>query len=218
MAQATLTPGSAMTLARESQAAVRLADGRVLIMGGAVPYTGKCGMTCASPATASVEIYDPSTGMFSANGSLTQPRTGEQALLLHDGRVLVVGGGDAAEYGNDVTTVEIYDPAQGTSVAVKVSAGMVLPLMATVVLLANGRVLMAGGFNDRLKSTTSQRTLIFDPVSATFTNGPNMDVPRLGALATLLDDGRVLMAGGLANQGAGYYQNAELIDLSHPLP
>jgi hypothetical protein len=216
MAPATLKPGPKMTVAREGQVAVRADDGRVLIMGGTIPFTGKCGMGCVDPATASVEIYDPKTGKFSPAGSLAEPRTGGHALLLNDGRVLVSGG--SGLYGN-LNTIEIHDPARGTSIVAKSpAAGPELPFDPTVALLADGRVLIAGGSYDGL-TTTSTATLIFDPGSVGFSKGPLMAKPREGATATLLDDGRVLIVGGQDLEG-GYgsaNNNAELIDPAHPL-
>jgi hypothetical protein len=216
MAPAAIEPGPEMTVSREGQAAVRLDDGRVLIMGGTIPFTGKCEMACMSPATASVEIYDPSTGEFSPNGSLAEPRTGAKALLLSDDRVLVSGGN--GEYGGDLSTIETYDPVQGTAVLVKLPSDIsYLPIDPTVALLADGRVLIAGG--SYALGTTSKVTLIFDPASGGFSNGPLMAEPRQGATATLLRDGRVLIVGG--DYVAGYYTDpnkyAELIDPSHPL-
>ena len=205
-----------MTVAREGQSAVRLAGGRVLIMGGTVPFVGKCQMTCLDPATASVEIYDPSTGEFSPNGSLAEPGGGE-ALLLNDGRVFVFGG--EGQYGYALNTVEIYDPATGTAVVVEQPAGIELPFNPTVVLLSDGRVLIAGGSSDQLGESASSATVIFDPASAVFSIGPVMAEGRQDATATLLADGRVLIVGGGYSTG-GYghwYNNAEVIDPSHPL-
>jgi hypothetical protein len=79
-------------------------------------------------------------------------------------------------------------------------------------------VLIAGGSYDY--DTTSNATLIFDPASGGFSNGPLMAKPRQGATGTLLDDGLVLIVGGDYNDGHGYIypnSNAELIDPSHPL-
>jgi hypothetical protein len=217
MAQASVKPGPTLSQARRGQAAVRLHDGRVLILGGTVPFTGKCPMACISPATASVEVWDPSNGRFSAYGSLAAPRTDGSALLLNDGRVLVSGGN--GEYGDWLSTIEIYDPAHRTSAAVKLPADLQrLPIYPTVVLLSDGRVLIAGGSYDNLAST-SNVTLIFDPTSGAFSNGPLMAEPRQGATATLLHDGRVLITGGDYYEGNyGYAKtNAELIDPSRPL-
>jgi hypothetical protein len=222
MAQATLTPGREMTMAREGQTAVRLADGRVLIMGGYVPITPqKCGMACVQPRTSSVEIYEPSPGKFSPNGSLAEPLLPEQSLLLNDGHVLVYGDNFSTD---DPNTIEIYDPARGTSTVVKPPAGVALPFGSTVVLLADGRVLIAGGSlpigpYGSGGNTTSKMTLMFDPKSGGLSAGPSMAEPREGALGTLLDDGRVLMVGGEywdRTVGIGN-DNAELIDPSRPL-
>jgi hypothetical protein len=212
MAPATFRPGPKLPTAREGQAAVRLKDGRVLIMGGTLPLAGKCEMACAAPVTASVEIYDPKSGKFSHNGSLAELRSGADALLLDDGRVLVHGG----FYDS---TIEIYDPAKGASFVVDPPAGMQgLPVDPTVVKLADGRVLIAGGSYDEAAST-SNVTLIFDPASGGFSNGPLMAKPRQGATAALLDDGRVLIVGG--DHYEGYYgyanDNAELISPLSPL-
>ena len=205
-----------MATAREGQAAVRLGDGRVLIMGGTVPFTGKCQMACIAPDTASVEIYDPHTRKFSPYGSLAQARTDGQALLLGDGRVLVSGGDGQS---SDFSTLEIYAPAKKTSVAVEPPGdGQQLPSYPAVALLADGRVLIAGGSYDQL-STTSDTTLIFDPASGGFSKGPLMAKPREEATATLLGDGRVLIAGGTYYESNYGYSNnnAELIDPSNPL-
>jgi hypothetical protein len=216
MAPATVRPGPAMTEALEGgQATVRLGDGRVLIMGGTVPFTGKCEMACiATVAMASVEIYDPGTGKFSPAGSLAEPRADGEALLLNDGRVLVSGGRSSG----DLSTIEIYDPAQRTSVVVKPPADMKeLPAEPSVVQLTDGRVLIAGGSYDYVRTSTT--TLIFDPASGGFSNGPLMAEPRQGATAALLGDGRVLIVGGEYSEGGYIYhnKNAELIDPSHPL-
>jgi hypothetical protein len=211
MAPATIKPGPAMTQARSGQAAARLADGRVLIIGGIVPFTGTCEMACTDPATANVEIYNPNTGKFNSDGSLAGPRSNGQALLLNDGRVLVSGG--TGEYGQDLVTLDLYDPGRGTSVVVDSPADIPLPNDAAVVLLADGRVLLAGG--SYALDTTSNVTVIFDPTSRGFSTGPLMAEARKGAVATLLPDGRVLLVGGEGS--AGNYDSAEVIDPSQPL-
>jgi WD40 repeat protein len=204
-----------MTVPRWGQVAVRLNDGRVLIMGGTVPFVGKCAMACIELPTASVEAYDPRTGKFSPNGSLAVPLTDGEALLLNDGRVLVAG--DPGGYGGALNTIEIYDSAKGSSVVVKPTAGMQeLPTNTAVVLLADGRVLIAGGSYDS-GITSSNVTLIFDPTSGGFSNGPLMARPRQGATATLLDDGRVLIVAGDDGYNGDAQDLAELIDPSHPL-
>jgi hypothetical protein len=211
MTPATLKPGPALTKARTGQAAVRLADGRVLLMGGMVPFTGQCGMACTNPPSASVEIYDPRTRKFSPNGSLAEGRSNEQALLLMDGRVLLWGG----DLDQD-NKMEIYDPAKKVSVEVTPPADtQYLPFDPSLTLLADGNVLIAGGV---YYGSSSNVTLIFDPARGVFSHGPLMAAPREGAPATLLDDGRVLIAGGeyLQDNNDSANNNVELLDPSHP--
>jgi hypothetical protein len=88
-----------MAAARNEHTATRLLDGKVLVAGG---YT-------ASGSTTSAELYDPSSGSWSATGSMHGARQGQTATLLPDGRVLVAGGSDG-----DAATAELYDPRSGT--------------------------------------------------------------------------------------------------------
>jgi len=93
-----------LAAARSGYAAARLADGRVLILGG---------IGALDDPLASAEIWDPTTGTVRQTGSMAAPRVAPIATLLGDGRVLVAGGaervGDPA-----LASAELYDPAVGT--------------------------------------------------------------------------------------------------------
>jgi Galactose oxidase, central domain len=75
---------------------VLLSDGRVLIVGGAVS-SGRPGTT---------ELYDPTSGRWTASGSLGVPRTVAGITLLDDGQVLVVGGDDSST--TALASTELY--------------------------------------------------------------------------------------------------------------
>ena len=82
---------------RYGHTAVRLLDGRVLVVGGA---------NHDEENDTSAEVYDPDSGTWSATGNMVRPRGGFAfaATLLRDGKVLV-GDGQGAE---------VYDPEVGT--------------------------------------------------------------------------------------------------------
>ena len=85
---------------RYSHTATLLKDGRVLVTGG----TKGSWYTPPGPQVlASAELFDESTGQWTAAAPMSTPRTGATATLLQDGRVLVAGGTTDA-------TTEIYDP------------------------------------------------------------------------------------------------------------
>ena len=61
---------------------------------------------------ATAELYDPATGTWTATGSMTSPRTQAVAMLLSNGRVLMVSGYGAENHPTD--TSELYDFNSGT--------------------------------------------------------------------------------------------------------
>lgn len=171
-----------MLAARESHTATLLTNGKVLITGG--HKDRRAAMTVYSSA----EIYDPATGKFSATSDMTRVRHKHGAVLLADGRVLIVGGADKRDGRPAYTSVEIYDPATGTFTATGDMNSPRYKLQDTIVLLNNGQVLIAGGAN---------RAEVFDPARNRFSYVTgDMGAGRLFATATRLRNGQVLITGG----------------------
>ena len=159
-----------------------LADGTVLVTGGA-----------GAPAVA--ERYDPATGQWTPQGDLVQGRQGHTATLLEDGTVLAVGGTDGD--GRLLADPERFDPATGRWTILAPAAGMVPAARCrhTATLLADGRVLVAGGFDrDGAGLRSAER---YDPADNSWSPAAELNVGRGRHSANLLPgDGSVLVAGG----------------------
>ena len=135
------TPTGSMTVPRYLFTATTLRDGRVLVVGGFHDVRLQ-----SSPGTGLAEIWDPDTGSFSPAGTLITERWAQTATLLPDGRVLVVGGiGHDPRINSDdaLASAEIWDPATDSFSATGSLA--VARSDATVRVLSDGRVLVAGG-------------------------------------------------------------------------
>jgi hypothetical protein len=186
----TAAPGS-MTAARASHTATLLQSGKVLITGGDVLFYNQSGQSLAS-----AEIFDSSTGIFTATGSMTVPRESHMATLLSSGKVLITGGSDGTLGYTPTWTLyassETFDPSAGQFTA----AGMMTTQRDwhTASLLASGKVLVAGG--DTSATQTNVTADLFDPSSGSFALAGNMTEPRYYHAASTLNDGTVLISGG----------------------
>jgi len=126
-----------MSVSREDHSTSLLGNGQVLVAGGStVDFNGI--------TVASAELYDSTTGAWTVTGSMLQGRESFTATLLQNGQVLVAGGDyyDGINAG-DLSECELYDPTLGTW---SVTGSMATPRDGeSAVLLADGRVLTAGG-------------------------------------------------------------------------
>jgi hypothetical protein len=72
----------------------------------------------------------------------------------------------------------------------------------TATLLDNGMVLIAGGYNWAVPGSCPPHAELYNPAAGTFANAGSLITPRYHHTATLLNNGKVLIAGGLAANGS----------------
>ncbi len=187
------TTTGAMKATRARHSATLLASGplagNVLIAGGTSDESG------GDVATA--EIYDPATGQFTSTGAMSTPRENHSATFLSPsvvsgalaGDVLVAGGSDV---GAASDSAEVFNPQ--TASFSPVGAMSTARTLQSAVLLASGKVLIAGGQSSDTEFLTSAE--LFDPAHASFAATGSMRNVHIGATATVLENGDALIAGG----------------------
>ena len=158
----------------------------------------------ASPTASATPSAEPSASVVSARapswaltGSMAAARSGGTATLLRDGNVLVVGGsGDSRGSDLSLASAELYDP--GTRTWTSTGSMVSRRRGHTATLLPDGTVLVVGGDDcctGAMVGTLASAEL-YDPDTGTWTATGNMITPRAAHTATLLPDGKVLVAGG----------------------
>lgn len=190
----TFTATEPMNEQRADFSATPLQDGRVLVGGGGA-MTGASGFPYQSVASA--EIFDPDTRRFTRTGSLADARFGHTATLLPDGRVLFAGGISAASPFSKpaLASTELYDPATD-SVHAADGLAEARAWGAAVLLSEQGPLLVAGGFSGGYAAGNSSAEL-YELDSETFRSVDAVMSPGRGRLAaSLLPNGKVLLAGG----------------------
>lgn len=121
---------------------VKLSDGRVLVTGG---------MTLqdipVSKISASAEIYDPVSNLWTIAADLSEARYAYNLALLPNGQVLVIGGVGVWESnwteGSFVREIEVYDPITDRW---HIAGELPLPeAFAAISILPDGRLWVTGG-------------------------------------------------------------------------
>jgi hypothetical protein len=204
---------AAVTSARYGAAAIRLPDGRVLVMGGSTDGT-------VGNSVSTATIYDPSTGAFSdgtggstATFAMTTGRAFHTATLITTTGVapflVYVAGGTTAVKSAELISV----PAAGTAATASASDDLVGATgnhrcnhTATLVPLTgnpSAKVLLVGGTNCA-NATESATTELWTQggTPAASVAGDSTTSAHAFHTATLLNDGTLLVAGGTGSSKA----------------
>lgn len=175
---------------RSSHSATLLRDGSVLVAGG---YDG------SNSVLNSAARYFPDRDQWQATaGTMATPRAAHGAALLADGTALVLGGTDGATNGQHaLASSERYDPC--TDAWTSQSNLQSSRQAAATLALFDGRVLTVSGYDSY--GTDLNAPELFtpgDPVGTQWNYSAGAKA-RFNHTASLLPDGRVLMAGGSAD-------------------
>lgn len=194
--------GSFLKLARMGHISALLSSGKILVTAGTdVDETFYL---------ANSEIYSPETNSFSDTGSLLVARAYATDTSLPNGKVLVIGGKTFKGYIRTyLSSAELYNPVTGMFT----NTGSMTAARAnhTATMLANGKVLVTGGWNGTADLATAE---LYDPATGIFTATGSMATARANHTATLLANGKVLVAGGCSTGDCllGELGSAELYD------
>jgi uncharacterized delta-60 repeat protein len=186
-ATGTWTSTGSLGSARCSDTSVLLPNGTVLVAGG---------QNSSGNALSSAEIFDPNSGTWTATASLNTGRSVHTATLLPNGKVLVTAGRE--NLGNGLTSAELYDwftPVGNWAITGTMNA----PRAGhTATSLRNGKVLVAGGENSYQPTIYLTSSESYNPSTGTWSITGSMSEGRTEHTATILTNGRVLVAGGHA--------------------
>jgi hypothetical protein len=207
----TFASTGSLSIQRKRHAANLLLDGTVLVEGGASVSNGMP----VDVGTPTAEVYNPSLGTWAIHPpqDMSTGRTEHTATLLPDGTVIVCGGISI------LLPSDLYNPASQTFSTVggvlhqrqrHVSLLLTNPAWGSLV----GKVLVTGGaFTGSPVFGGIQEALdtveLYDPSTGQFSLFGTMTQARQNHTATMLNDGRILIAGGVSTPSVS--GTAELI-------
>ena len=172
------------------------------------------------PGQYPAQLYEPPRDVFSPIGMMLREQS--TAAVLMNGQVLFAGGAPIGR----IADAELYNPVTRTFVS---TGSMAAPrVWHTLTLLPNGMVLAAGGETDSCSASgcwfagTIPTAELYDLSTGAFVATGSMTAARETHTATLLKNGKVLIAGGVSYGGIGIYYggiaSAELYSPDAPIP
>ena len=207
-----LTAVATLTTVRPEASGLLLPNGKVLVLGGALPNL-------------TTEVFDPANSTVAAGPAVLAPRSFATYTRLADGRIFVAGGCVDNGCSARVATTEIFDPATG-----QFTAG---PNMAhsrslhTATLLTDGRVLLVAGVGfsttcPNVPSCFLNDAELYSPTTNSFTAKPILmttsdagDERELHATA-LAGNGTAITCGGYFQYYGSSYRVLGVCSIFHP--
>jgi hypothetical protein len=179
-------------------------------------------------STDAAQVYVPSQGRFNVTPPLNESREMATATRLPNGKILIAGGVKCANTYlgprcKALHSAELYDPSTGSFTRAGAGSGYKMASArsghtATLIqgcnCAADGKVLLAGGVDDRIATipkgiitTPPVKTAeIYDPVTDSFIALPaKMGYARVFHAAKLINGGKVLIVGG---DDGGFFEHA----------
>ena len=191
-----------------------------------------CSSNSAAPMLASIDITSSSSSaiIVSTNTTLTATAKDSRGHILNGvtftwtssaPTVATIGSSSGTAMGLLAGATQITASANGVMsppFTLNVTPGFLLTgglgtprNFSTATLLNNGMVLIAGGNANLLASDSLTSAELYNPTTGTFTPTGSMNVGHNFHTATLLDNGKVLIAGGITDNNAAI-STAELYD------
>lgn len=199
--------GPSMNYERTDATASLLRNGKVIVIGGDIFYY-------LDKRSVFSEIYNVKTNTFEFAAKMHIPRYKHSAILLKDGKVLVVGGVNKSGMLSDA---EIYNPETNLfTLTGKINIPRKTPKLY---MLKNGNVLIIGGFRDRdaknkLDSICVRDIEIYNPKTNEFKIVNKRQSEPWDPSTVQLRDDKILFTGGCKGIGLSLicYKSSEIYD------
>ncbi len=153
----------------------------------------------------SAEIYNGEIGLWENTTSMLEGRLVHHLLTLSNGNVIAIGGFLKK-------SCEVFNP-DSNSWRYTDSIETIKYWGSTVTPLDDGRILVVGGYyfnQSTLQNIYYNTCEIYDPATESWSFIDSLSEGRAGHTATILDNGKVLVAGGYG--GINYLNSCEIYD------
>ena len=185
------TPGPSMLTARSDAAGV-VANGKFWVIGGRGNQSGNYYTIGA------VESFDPVTNQWTSHAAMPNPRLIE-AFAVYEGKIYLIGGDDRTNPA--LTLVESYDPVSGQWTTL---APLPRRIGGSGAGVLNGKIYVVAGFeiNESTGFQQSNRVLVYDPPTNTWTEGPPIPTGRYAPRPQAIGGTLYVAGNGWQNQGS----------------